>query len=250
MSTPATHTAILAIESSNRRVGAALWGHQGLIGKSADAPTEQMRKHGADLAPIVQGLLKNAGLQPRDLRGISISLGPGSWTGLRVGLALAKALAWGANVELTGVSSFETLALQISRTLKSPARLLTLRNAYSEGHFAAAFLLEPGNTPERLCADTIVKPEALPGWIDALPGPAVLLCGDVACQAALESTVTSRGWKWLPEHEEIEPAILAELAYGRINRGEGLKAPEQIHLLAPLYLRASDPELKLQRNPA
>ena len=241
---------VLALECSNRRVGAALWGPQGLIAQSGETPAEQLRKHGADLAPAAQELLKNSGLQVRDLKGIGVALGPGSWTGLRVGIALAKAMAWGASVELTGVSSFEALALQVSRTLKAPGRLLTLRNAYSEGFFAAQFLCKPSEAPERLAADAVIKPDALPAWADTHSGPGVSVCGDAVCLTALENPARERGWTLLSAQDEVEPATLAELAYARLEKGEGLRTPEQIHLLGPLYLRASDPELKFQRKPA
>ncbi|MDR1578310.1 MAG: tRNA (adenosine(37)-N6)-threonylcarbamoyltransferase complex dimerization subunit type 1 TsaB [Deltaproteobacteria bacterium] len=68
--------------------------------------------HGQTLAPLVQQTLKERGLRPRDLDLLAVGCGPGSFTGLRVGLALAKGLALGAKLLVVGTSSLAVLATQ------------------------------------------------------------------------------------------------------------------------------------------
>lgn len=133
---------LLVFETSGRTAGAAL---READGRTAARTVEGRARHGAALIPLADELLRARGLTPRELGGIGVSLGPGSWTGLRVGLAAAKAVAWSCGLELVGVPSFEALAAAAfsSPSLEEkdapPALVLTLRTAYSSGVYAALF---------------------------------------------------------------------------------------------------------------
>src|SRR2546430_2217604 len=98
--------------------------------------------HGRALAPLMDEALKFAGVTPAELAAVAVSIGPGSWTGLRIGISAAKTFAWAAKIPLVAVPSFEALALQASPhhlTTSSPHHVLTLRDARSEGFFCALF---------------------------------------------------------------------------------------------------------------
>ncbi|WP_439630271.1 tRNA (adenosine(37)-N6)-threonylcarbamoyltransferase complex dimerization subunit type 1 TsaB [Gemmata sp.] len=73
---------------------------------------DDARRHARDLASTVDGFLKAEGLVPRDLTGIVVSRGPGSYTGLRVGLISAKALAYATGCALVAVDTFAAVAEQ------------------------------------------------------------------------------------------------------------------------------------------
>jgi tRNA threonylcarbamoyladenosine biosynthesis protein TsaB len=73
---------------------------------------DEARRHARDLAPVTAALLGERGWSPRDLAGVVVSLGPGSYTGLRVGVMSAKVLAYATGRALIGVSTFAALALQ------------------------------------------------------------------------------------------------------------------------------------------
>jgi tRNA threonylcarbamoyladenosine biosynthesis protein TsaB len=68
------------------------------------------RRHARDLAPAIAGLLAEAGLTPRDVKRVGVSVGPGSFTGLRVGIMSAKAFAYATGCELVAVPTFAALA--------------------------------------------------------------------------------------------------------------------------------------------
>src|SRR5205807_5119629 len=72
----------------------------------------ETRRHARDLAPAVAELLAAEGFTPRDLQGIIVSRGPGSYTGLRVGVMSAKALAYAVGCSLVAVDTFAAIALQ------------------------------------------------------------------------------------------------------------------------------------------
>src|SRR5829696_6432985 len=73
---------------------------------------EETRRHARDLASTVDAMLKTEGLSPRDLTGVMVSRGPGSYTGLRVGLISAKALAYATGCHLVAVDTFAAIAHQ------------------------------------------------------------------------------------------------------------------------------------------
>ena len=74
--------------------------------------SESARQHAASLAPFVAEVLQEAGLDARDLDAVAVSKGPGSYTGLRVGVSTAKGLCFGARKPLIGIDTLQILALQ------------------------------------------------------------------------------------------------------------------------------------------
>src|SRR4051794_41119093 len=98
----------LLLETSGRggRVGLAVGG---VVTQAALDPA---RRHNRDLAPAADELLRAAGLTPRQLHGVMVSVGPGSYTGLRVGVMSAKALAYATGCRLVAVPTFHAIAEQ------------------------------------------------------------------------------------------------------------------------------------------
>lgn len=96
----------LALETSTRRPSIALR----IDGRWIEKHLEGSRAHASDLLPSVIALLEEAGCAPRDLREIHVGLGPGSYTGLRVGIATAQGLARGTGALTRGLPSPEALA--------------------------------------------------------------------------------------------------------------------------------------------
>lgn len=127
---------LLILETSGRsgRVAVAL----GAELRAARA-LEESRRHARDLAPAVADLLAGQGWKPRDLNGVIVGRGPGSYTGLRVGVMSAKALAYATGCGLIGVETFAAIALQ------APADANTvevLADAQQDRMYAQAFARE------------------------------------------------------------------------------------------------------------
>lgn len=97
----------VVIETSGRggSVGLAVGG-----AVAREVPLDPARRHNRDLAPAVAALLADAGLKPSDLFGVMVGVGPGSYTGLRVGIMSAKALAWATGCRLVPVPTFHAIA--------------------------------------------------------------------------------------------------------------------------------------------
>ncbi len=102
----------LAIETSSPVGSAALFRGSELLGSlSHDTPNA----HAEQLLPLVERLVAQVGVRQHDLQQVAVGLGPGSFTGLRVGIALAQGIATGLGIEAVGVGSLPNLALAPSR---------------------------------------------------------------------------------------------------------------------------------------
>jgi hypothetical protein len=134
-----------------------------------------------------------------------------------------------------------------------------VRNAYAEGIYAAAYAVNE-TSMERVMAECVLRAEELPSRVEEVV-PAggdvieVVLCGDLSCLSAVPgrahgAALPGAHWRLLEAFEEIPAEALAERAWARLLRGEVRRSAADIHSAAPLYLRASDPELKLQRKRA
>lgn len=100
---------VLIIDTSNHVLGVAIMKNEQLIGQIV---TNLNKNHSARLMPAIDKLMAEVDMQVEDLDQISVAKGPGSYTGVRIGLTTAKTLAWALQVPVVGVSSLEALAYQ------------------------------------------------------------------------------------------------------------------------------------------
>ncbi|MCY9190734.1 tRNA (adenosine(37)-N6)-threonylcarbamoyltransferase complex dimerization subunit type 1 TsaB [Bacillus sp. FSL K6-1005] len=98
---------ILAIDTSNYTLGIALLRDNTVI---AEYITYLKKNHSVRAMPAVHSLLNDCDLTPQDLSKIVVAKGPGSYTGVRIGVTIAKTLAWSLNIPISAVSSLEALA--------------------------------------------------------------------------------------------------------------------------------------------
>jgi tRNA threonylcarbamoyladenosine biosynthesis protein TsaB len=98
---------LLALDTATRLAGIALYDGQRLL---AEATWHSARQHTVELMPRVADMLDQAGLVPRDLTAVGVALGPGSFTGLRVALSVAKGLAAAHDLALLGVPTLDVVA--------------------------------------------------------------------------------------------------------------------------------------------
>jgi tRNA threonylcarbamoyladenosine biosynthesis protein TsaB len=242
--------ALLSIETSGPSLGVAL----SLEGRVVFAENvEGGSIHGKGLPPQIQKALALNALKPDALSAIAVSIGPGSWTGLRIGLSAAKAMAWALKIPLVPVPSFEALALGVFASPtpppSSPRGVLCLRDARSEGCFAALFS-ETAPRTERCIQECVLSPTGVVQAVEAFLPANIVLCGDAVPVKSVAEAAQQRGHLWhSAEIAAIRAADLAACAWMRFVSGEGvLRTSAEIHAAAPMYLRRSDPELKLERK--
>lgn len=171
---------ILAIDTATITASAALW-RDGVVLATA---AQDSSGHSSELLPMIDALCRSQGILPTQLTAVAIGLGPGSFTGLRIGMATAKGVAFAAQLEMWGVSSLAAVALQMADALPEAARATTLlvpildarRNeVYLGGYRSVA--------PDRVVAvvaETVLAPTAVAEYIEGARGALaqVVLAGD------------------------------------------------------------------------
>lgn len=220
---------MLAIETSGAGCSVAVWRDGALV---AERSERMLQGQAARLLPLVSLTLGDAGIEPPlggALDAVAVTVGPGSFTGIRVGLAAARGFGLALRVPVHGLTSFDVVAAQISAAQRGGRPLLVLLDSKRRDVFAQLFFGPAG------CLD---QPQATP--LDRLaallpPGP-LLIVGD-----------GQDGLPALPRSAEALPAIvpsaagLARLAAARLAAGEAMRAPE------PMYLRPPDVSLPKRR---
>jgi tRNA threonylcarbamoyl adenosine modification protein YeaZ len=126
--------------------------------------------HSAFLGPAIMETLAENGLSPKSLDLIACGRGPGSFTGVRVGLALAKGLAMGAGIPVVGLGSLPVLAQGAKEGRDEPFLAAALVDARHQEVFAALFRVGSGGPPEALSPVAAIRPEALPSFLAELIG--------------------------------------------------------------------------------
>lgn len=194
-------------------------------------------RHGETLLPRISLGLSQAGLRLDQLQLIAVGLGPGSFTGLRVGLATAKGLCLATGLPVVGVGSLPTLAAAMQGP-DTHARVV-LADAHKGEVFAAAYEAPAGATPVELLAPAHLGPDQAAQRLGQLGRPlqvggqGLRRYGEVF-QGALSEAL------WAPTEFDIPCArTLARLAIARFSA----QGPDDLALLEPLYLRGSDAKL-------
>src|SRR5205814_2216971 len=99
---------VLILETSGRAGSVALAAGESLL---CTRRLDETRRHARDLAPAVRELFHTQGWKPRDIQAVFVSRGPGSYTGLRVGITSAKVFAYATGCALVGVDTFSAIAM-------------------------------------------------------------------------------------------------------------------------------------------
>jgi tRNA threonylcarbamoyladenosine biosynthesis protein TsaB len=216
---------ILGIETTGPRADVAVVDDEGVVASTAF-------RHRMDLSrllmPRIDATLAMAGLTLAELDGIAVSLGPGSFTGIRIGVVTAKALAWAAGRPLVGVSTLEALA---AAEAASPETLIcAVAPARADELYAGLYQRSDGAVVTR-AAPTVLTIDQLAARLAGYPGP-VLLAGDAP--EAAERLLTSLGPR--ARRSPAGPSAAAVAAVGRHRLADGGDDPLT---LAPLYVRPS-----------
>ncbi len=219
---------ILGIESATSRVGCAIGGHEGVI---ASVHSSRGRRHAESLAPQIQFACDQAGVALREIGVVAVDVGPGLYTGLRVGVTTAMALAQTLRVPMIGVSSLDLLAFPAAHTSRVIVAAIDARRGEV---FHASYRAVPGGV-QRITEPAVDRPGDLCSAIEA-NNDDVLLVGDGALQYGDNFEGVS-GIEVADRSLAFPSAdALVSLAHARALREEFVR-PDQIE---PLYLRRPD----------
>lgn len=215
---------LLAIDTATRWTGIAL--HDG-VQLRAELGWHAINTQTIELAPTLNDLLRKINADASDIRAIAVAIGPGSYTGLRVGLGFAKGIALANNVPLVGINTLDIVAEAAGRMNN---HLIAVCEAGRSRVCAATYFFYSRKAWQLKQAADIYTWEAL---VDQVPVGSVF-AGEISADARSIIRSANRKLKLAsPAQGARRAAHLAELAIQRIHKGDVDDAAE----LVPIYLR-------------
>ena len=222
---------LLAFETSAKSCSAALHDGQKLL---AESYQNSGLTHSQTLMVMAEDLLKVCGKSAADVTHLAVAAGPGSFTGIRIGVSAAKGIAWGAELPVYGVSTLEAMALGLGAMDGHVCACMAARRRQV---YNAVFLAEGGCLP-RVSEDRAISLEELKKELEHIDGP-IYLVGDGAELTFRTLSADLPGLRLPPEHRRHQRASgVALAAIEAMNRGESADGAA----LQPNYLRMSQAE--------
>ena len=220
---------VLAVESSAKAASCAVLADGELLASAWQAAG---LTHSRTLLPMVEGMLKNSELTMEAMDAVAVAAGPGSFTGLRIGIAAVKGLAWAAEKPCIPVSTLEAMAWPLAHLEGS---IVCAMDARRQQIYNAVFLAD-GGALERLREDRALSLEEAAADLAGLDGPMTIV-GDGAQMCFDFFTARGIDCRLAPVHLRLQSAAGVALAAWR-RRTETVSAQE----LTPVYLRLSQAE--------
>ncbi len=217
---------LLAMDSSTRAIGLALYDG---VSVQYEAIWNGRNHHTVELAAGIRVALEKAGIKIEDLEALAVATGPGSYNGLRIGLAVAKGLAFAQKLPLIGIPTLDVIAAaQPIQNLQLAAAVEAGRGRLAVGWYEVqdgAWRAKGGS--EVLTLDAFAKKLRQPTWV----------CGELSEEAR---KILGRKRKNVllasPAQGLRRPGVLAELAWARWQAGD----TDDAATLAPHYLNPSE----------
>ena len=218
---------LLAFETSAKACSVALWRDGTLLGESYQ---NTGLTHSQTLLIMAQELMESCGLTPQQMEAVAVAAGPGSFTGVRIGVAAAKGFAWGKELPCYGVSTLEAMALGLGIHNGCIAAVMDARRNQV---YNALFRVTDG-VLTRITPDRAISLEELAQELARLDEPCYLVGdGSRLTHAAIPGTILP------PEHRLHQRASGVAIAAQRlIDAGD----PGDAAALVPNYLRLSQAE--------
>lgn len=200
-------------------------------------------QHSVMLFPMIEDMMKELEIEIDDIDAIAVSGGPGSFTGLRIGVASAKGIAQGGNKSFIGISSLDAMAFQQPGF---EGIICPIMDALRDNVYTALYKGAPTTgEPERLGDYIALHIDELLEQLSCR-NERVIFCGD-AVLIHKERILKKLGNKafFAPANSSMPRASsIAELAAYRLSRGE----KDDIHTFSPIYLRKSQAEREYERK--
>ncbi len=221
---------LLALETATDVCSAALM-RDGTL--TAQASLHRPRVHAEQLAPLIRDLLARAAVDRSALDAVAVSMGPGSYTGLRIGVSTAKGLALAVDAVLIGVPTLEALAASVQPCAELGDVACALLDARRDEVYAAAYRFDDdGLAP--FAATSARAVDTLPDWLGAVDGR-LWIVGDGGAKST--APLRSAGYALHRLPPDVHPpaaAWVARRAWPRLTRG----ATDDVAAFEPYYLKA------------
>jgi tRNA threonylcarbamoyladenosine biosynthesis protein TsaB len=198
----------------------------------------QDARHAVELLPSIKQICDAEGVGPADVAHVFVSAGPGSFTGIRIGITAARTLAWSTGATVVRVPTLDVIAQNALQCEAPPEHVAVVLDA-KRGHvFAAAYVRAGG------CYRAVSQPQEceLSAWAATLPGGAALLGEGIAYH---REAASRSGLLILPEHlNPPRPEVVHQLGYAAVLAGRF----DDASTLIPIYIRRPEAEEKWEQR--
>ncbi|MCL6432288.1 MAG: tRNA (adenosine(37)-N6)-threonylcarbamoyltransferase complex dimerization subunit type 1 TsaB [Anaerolineae bacterium] len=214
---------LLALDTATRQASVALYDERGV---RAETNWLSADNHSVELMPRVSEMMAQQGATPADLRGVAVAIGPGSFTGLRIGLSVAKGLAVGRGIAILGIPTLDVLA-QALVGQRMPLRAIL---DIGRGRYVIADYRLGRDQWQRTSKDRLVTREQVAAGIRER----TLFAGEIdeVLGRLIRSVLGSNAVLASPAAQLRRAGFLAELGWARLQRDER----DDPAALAPIYL--------------
>ncbi len=224
---------ILGIETAVEQVSVALGDHRGL---RAEASSAGDRRHAESLTPMIQFVCAQAGITTSEIDAVAVDIGPGLFTGMRVGIATAEMMSWALDIPIIPVCSLDVLAHAVTRSDDLVAACLDARRG--EVYWAMYRPGDNGAAPQRLTEPVVTPPSELVALL--LERDQNVVCvGTGAERYTDELSHAFRAEVWDSTFSYPTARALVSIAAQKAVREQWVSAEQ----LEPMYLRAPDAEI-------
>lgn len=209
----------LLLDTSNKPMSLAVMQDDNVL---IEHTTNLKRNHSIQLMPAIQSILQEAGIDKKDIDAIIAAKGPGSYTGLRIGVTTAKTLAYALQTKLYGVSSLAALAAVIP-DLNEELLIAPVMDARREAVYTGVYRYHEGHL-ESVLEDQYMTIEDLNMYLKESNKEYIFVGNDLE---KIQSLLDGKVIETLPEAYKMKALI---------------KEPENIHTFKPDYLKLSEAE--------
>lgn len=217
---------LLVVDTSTTQMGLALYDGAQVLGEYA---WRSGQRHTVELAPAIADLLARCAVTMDDVNVLGVAVGPGSFTSLRVGLALVKGLALSRNIPLIGIRTLDILAhAQPVSELPLAVAIQAGRGRYAMSWFQASSKQWQARGEARVVTLEAIMAEA--------QSPLVM-CGEFTAEIRQKIMLNENIQLAAPANSIRRPALLAELAWARWQNND----VDDAAALAPIYLHVAEP---------
>ena len=218
---------VLAFDTTSSFCSVTIWQNHQIL---AEEKKIIDRGHAEVLVPMMESVLVKAGSDYKDLNLLAVTVGPGAFTGIRIGLATARSLALVCKIPLIGITNFEALVHGISKRERQGCKVLVVLETKRSDFYVCLY-------DENLSA--LMKPKTVEGpeLVSLVQRSPVLLAGDAIDRALTFLRLLDPRIVKSSSGICVNPATIAELAFGIIKTGVVIEKP------VPFYLKPPDVSL-------
>jgi len=224
---------ILAVDTSTKVSGAAVADEEGIIGESM---LNTGKTHSRRILPLVNSLLQNMDLTLGEMDGFAVTIGPGSFTGLRIGISTVKAFAQVLGKPVAGIVTLDALAENLR---EAPGLICPILDARKNEVYTAIYRRE--GSVKRVSSYQAVSPHDLLHELQTKDEQVTFLGDGVGVYRLLiEQTMKDQAFFASPAKNYLRPGEISLLGLSAFTQGQTYSADE----IKPLYLRLSEAEIK------